>query len=115
MKAAETRTSSTKTGTTLSQTGRKTASNTLVKNEDTEDDDEEEGRSAMVGNKRKAKGYQAKTKPAVKMISTVDGNDGEPGSIKEAPARSAPPMGKKKATSYLDEILAGRAKKRKKR
>ena len=65
--------------------------------EEQEDDDEEEeeGRSAMVGKKRKK----------IEGVGKNDGSNGVGGKGK----------GKKKAASYLDEILAQRASKKKKR
>lgn len=91
----------------------KTASATPVKSE--ESDDEEEGRAAMVGKKRKAGPAHAK-KPIVagnsRTSDKVDGDESVP--TKEAPSKP-PSKGRKKATSYLDELLAERSKKRKKR
>lgn len=85
-----------------------------------DEDDDEEGRAALVGKKKR------KVEPArgtKKKNATVDssqhqnaGEDGEESSAtKEEPKQQAPSKGRKKATSYLDEILAGRSKKRKNR
>ncbi|KAJ5895415.1 hypothetical protein N7495_007106 [Penicillium taxi] len=96
-----------------------------------ESDDEEDGRVAMVGRKRKA-APRVKTKKldTVQAQSedknrdqdqdqdqTIYKNGDEATSLTEATptaTRQAPSKGRKKATSYLDEILASRAKKRKK-
>lgn len=80
------------------------------------DDDEEEGRSAMVGKKRR-KGNSGDTRlVGGEGESPVDHEGGdESGSTNEAPKKAAPSKGRKKATSYLDELLAERSKKRKKR
>lgn len=91
----------------------KTASATPAKNE--ESDDEEEGRAAMVGKKRKAGPAHAKKTTVAGNVQTsdkVDGDESVP--TKEAPS-NPPSKGRRKATSYLDELLAERSKKRKKR
>ncbi|OQD68521.1 hypothetical protein PENDEC_c034G04197 [Penicillium decumbens] len=80
-----------------------------------EESDDEEGRAAMVGKKRK-------TGPARAKKTTMEDNDripdevngDEPVPTKEASSKP-PSKGRKKATSYLDELLAERSKKRKKR
>ncbi|KAF3387131.1 ATP-dependent RNA helicase [Penicillium rolfsii] len=94
-----------------------------VNNED-EDDDDEEGRVSMVGMKNKKRrrvGDQGRATPAPaagnsKSEDVVEKGDNgtaeseEPINVKQGPAK-----GRKKATSYLDELLAERSKKRKKR
>ncbi|CDM26817.1 hypothetical protein DTO013E5_6988 [Penicillium roqueforti] len=89
-----------------------------VSKADVEDEyDEEDGRSAMLArqkNKRKGgAGAGRGVHPAAAAAEARDkgGEEGE-GEVVPAPARS---KGRKKATSYLDELLAERAKKRKKR
>ncbi|KAJ5273985.1 hypothetical protein N7478_009110 [Penicillium angulare] len=101
-------------------------------------DDEEEGRTTSVGMRRK--NGQSKMKTKTKMTTQAeaeteavekeggqdqdqdtdmqvqgDGQDEVPVATKKVPVRQAPSKNKKKATSYLDEILAQRANKRKKR
>ncbi|KAJ6124981.1 hypothetical protein N7471_012298 [Penicillium samsonianum] len=87
---------------------------------DVEDEyDEEDGRSAMLAkqkNKRKGgagagRGVHPAAAAAAAEAGDKGGEEGE-GESAPAPARS---KGRKKATSYLDELLAERAKKRKKR
>ncbi|KAJ6180421.1 hypothetical protein N7519_010882 [Penicillium mononematosum] len=81
--------------------------------------DEEDGRSAMLArqkNKRKGgagagRGVHPAAAAAAAEAGDKGGEEGE-GEGAPAPARS---KGRKKATSYLDELLAERAKKRKKR
>ncbi|OQE22419.1 hypothetical protein PENSTE_c010G08594 [Penicillium steckii] len=68
-----------------------------AKEEEEDDDDDEEGRSAMIGKKRKK----------IEGVGENDGSNGVGGKGKG--------KGKKKAASYLDEILAQRASKKKKR
>lgn len=81
--------------------------------QDEESDDDEEGRFASIGrNKRKAAPLKAKAQAVEENKDSQE--DGQEPS-KEVPMRQAPLKGKKKATSYLDELLAERAKKRKKR
>ncbi|KAJ5580091.1 uncharacterized protein N7459_006076 [Penicillium hispanicum] len=111
MKAAA---ASPKTGLASSQAERTTASITPTNNND-DDDDDDEGRAAMVGKKRKPNTKRPQASAALEIKPHVEGDVDEPGSTKEASARTAPSKGRKKATSYLDEILAERAKKRKKR
>lgn len=79
-----------------------------------EESDDEEGRAAIVGKKRKAGSSHIKKTPVVDSGTTdkVDGDDSVP--TKEVPSKG-PSKGRKKATSYLDELLAERSKKRKKR
>ncbi|KAJ5486235.1 Protein of unknown function DUF3245 [Penicillium desertorum] len=93
------------------------ASASVAKAEVEDEYDEEDGRSAMLArqkNKRKG-GARADrgVHPAAAAAEAGDkgGEEGE-GEGAPAPARS---KGRKKATSYLDELLAERAKKRKKR
>lgn len=89
----------------------KTTSATTTKEES---DDEEEGRAAMVGKKRKAMPSHTNKTPVVNNGTTdkVDGDESVP--TENMPSK-APSKGRKKATSYLDELLAERSKKRKKR
>ncbi|KAJ5632258.1 hypothetical protein N7490_008597 [Penicillium lividum] len=86
-------------------------------NQQDESDDEEEGRMASLArNQRKAAPLKAKAKVNVEekgQEQDTTQEDGQDSSTKEVPVRQA--KGKKKATSYLDELLAERAKKRKKR
>ncbi|KAJ6080007.1 hypothetical protein N7467_009760 [Penicillium canescens] len=92
------------------------ASGTGAGDEDDEDDDED-GRSAMIGKKKNMRGVGAgagvgrgqKKKKKAEQKAEEESAPSEPA---PAPARS---KGRKKATSYLDELLAERAKKRKKR
>ncbi|KAJ6175287.1 hypothetical protein N7485_005092 [Penicillium canescens] len=118
------------------------ASGTGAGDEDDEDDDED-GRSAMIGKKKNMRGIgagagvgrgQKKKKAGASAVedvfaSPVDDTGAGAGSSTEnteqkaeeesAPSEPAPAparsKGRKKATSYLDELLAERAKKRKKR
>ncbi|KAJ5108801.1 hypothetical protein N7456_005476 [Penicillium angulare] len=100
-------------------------------------DDEEEGRTTSIGLRRKngLSKMKKKTKTATKTETETEaggkeedqdqdkdmqmqggGEDEETATVtKEVPVRQAPSKNKKKATSYLDEILAQRANKRKKR
>lgn len=95
------------------------ASASVVKAEVEEEYDEEDGRSAMLArqkNKRKGgagagRGVHPAAAAAAAEAGDKGGEEGE-GEGAPAPARS---KGRKKATSYLDELLAERAKKRKKR
>ncbi|GIC94774.1 DUF3245 domain-containing protein [Aspergillus udagawae] len=97
-----------------------------------DDDDDEEGRTAVVGRKgdlRKKAVDSARKRKATTDIAEDDGiapsgaGEIKDGNSEDTPAkqegplsRSAPgPRGRKKATSFLDEILADRSKKRKKR
>ncbi|KAJ5935643.1 hypothetical protein N7466_005190 [Penicillium verhagenii] len=96
----------------------KTAATTAAKQQDEESEDEEEGRMAALSsrNKRKAMPSKAKAKIATEEQDKNSPEDGQDApSTKEAPVRQTTLKGKKKATSYLDELLAERAKKRKKR
>lgn len=93
------------------------ASAGVAKAEVEEEYDEEDGRSAMLArqkNKRKGgAGSGRGVHPAAAAAAAEAGDKGgEEGEGAPAPARS---KGRKKATSYLDELLAERAKKRKKR
>ncbi|GFF33671.1 hypothetical protein IFM61606_04773 [Aspergillus udagawae] len=97
-----------------------------------DDDDDEEGRTAVVGRKgdlRKKAVDSVRKRKATTDIAEDDGiapsgaGEIKDGNSEDTPAkqegplsRSAPgPRGRKKATSFLDEILADRSKKRKKR
>ncbi|CAI7615561.1 unnamed protein product [Penicillium discolor] len=93
------------------------ASAGVAKAEVEEEYDEEDGRSAMLArqkNKRKGgAGAGRGVHPAAAAAAAEAGDKGgEEGEGAPAPVRS---KGRKKATSYLDELLAERAKKRKKR
>lgn len=79
-----------------------------------DEDDEEEGRTSQIGKKRKKLG---KADPELSETNTSldnagDGSEELPSTKKTAPSVA---RGKKKATSFLDEVLAERSKKRKKR
>ncbi|KAJ5631666.1 uncharacterized protein N7484_011766 [Penicillium longicatenatum] len=113
MKAEAEKKAAAKASTAAAQAAKTAAA--AANKQDEESDDDEEGRLASIGrNKRKAAPLKTKTK-------AVDGEDKgsqdeqDVPSAKEVPVRQAPLKGKKKATSYLDELLAERAKKRKKR
>ncbi|KAF4158879.1 hypothetical protein CNMCM6069_003118 [Aspergillus lentulus] len=113
--------------------GNATASSTAgTRDADDDDDDEEEGRTAVVGRKgdlRKKAVDSARKRKATTDIAEDDGSgpsgavEIKDGDSEDTPAkqegplsRPAPgPKGRKKATSFLDEILADRSKKRKKR
>ncbi|OQD64847.1 hypothetical protein PENPOL_c007G08327 [Penicillium polonicum] len=94
------------------------ASASVTKAEVEEEYDEEDGRSAMLArqkNKRKGgAGAGRGVHPAAAAAAEAGDKGGDEGEGEgvPAPARS---KGRKKATSYLDELLAERAKKRKKR
>lgn len=97
-----------------------------VQEEDDQEDDED-GRVSMVGKKKRrvGQGRAAQTGSGsgsgVTPVSTPGdvedaGAKGENGVVQtDAPVKQAPSKGRKKATSYLDELLAERSKKRKKR
>ncbi|KAL2832394.1 hypothetical protein BDW59DRAFT_104490 [Aspergillus cavernicola] len=85
-----------------------------------DDDDDDEGRTASIGRKTTSK--KRKTDDSAESMQT--GSLDEPknedsrddGGEKAATSRQGQgPKGRKKATSFLDEILAERSKKRKKR
>ncbi|KAJ6084412.1 Protein of unknown function DUF3245 [Penicillium sp. IBT 16267x] len=115
MKAEAEKKAAAKASTAAAQAAKTAAA--AANKQDEESDDEEEGRMALIGrNKRKAAPLKAKAKVVdeeQEKDSQEDGQDAP--SAKEVPVRQAPLKGKKKATSYLDELLAERAKKRKKR
>ncbi|KAJ6018045.1 Protein of unknown function DUF3245 [Penicillium sp. IBT 35674x] len=112
MKAEAERKAAAKASTAAAQAAKTAA--TAANKQDEESDDDEEGRFASIGrNKRKA--APIKTKAKVVEEDKDSQEDGQEPSAKEVPVRQAPLKGKKKATSYLDELLAERAKKRKKR
>lgn len=83
-----------------------------------DDDDEEEGRAAMVGKRRKIN-YSSPRTGSGSNAAEKNGNagangDGEAQNTQSVAGKSASAPGRrKKATSYLDEILAQRAKKKK--
>ncbi|PLB36992.1 DUF3245 domain-containing protein [Aspergillus candidus] len=104
------------------------------------DDDEEDGRIAAVGNRAgrgkgrgngngRKRGLEGSTPTSTSTSPPGGGEDGSEGvagsgdgaestqQSEPASARTAPsgPKGRRKATSFLDEILADRSKKRKKR
>lgn len=99
------------------QSGKTAASGTMSGRDEGSDDEEEEGRSALVGKKR-TKGSSWDTRVVVAEERTVVGQvetGAEVGSTKEVPEKSASSKGRRKVTSYLDELLAERSKKRNKR
>ncbi|PYH72554.1 DUF3245 domain-containing protein [Aspergillus vadensis CBS 113365] len=107
--------------------------NGVAKTEEEDDDDEEDGRTAAIGKKkamsakkRKAPEPQAQTGSETvggefgdsKQTSDVgDGTGDKADQLDKQPGASSsrPARGRKKGTSFLDEILAERSKKRKKR
>ncbi|GCB19525.1 hypothetical protein AAWM_02410 [Aspergillus awamori] len=108
------------------------AKNGVAKAEEEDDDDEEEGRTALIGRKKAmpAKKRKAAEPQAQSESETIGGESGESKqtsdvgdgseakadqSDKQPGASSRPASRRKKATSFLDEILAERSKKRKKR
>ncbi|KAJ5565209.1 hypothetical protein N7513_001451 [Penicillium frequentans] len=114
MKAEAERKAAAKASTTAAQAAKTAAA--AGNKQDEESDDDEEGRFASIGrNKRKAAPLKAKAKAKVVEEDKDSQEDGQDAPSKEVPVRQAPVKGKKKATSYLDELLAERAKKRKKR
>ncbi|KAJ5605031.1 hypothetical protein N7510_010185 [Penicillium lagena] len=88
-------------------------------NKEEEDDEDEEGRTALVGKKKtnKRRGKDDTRQGSAQDTGAEDPeNKATPAAAAQAPSsRAASSKGKKKATSYLDEILSERAKKRKKR
>ncbi|KAI9933411.1 hypothetical protein ASPWEDRAFT_159686 [Aspergillus wentii DTO 134E9] len=102
----------------LNQSAASTQSSTP---QEDEDDDEEEGRTALVGRKknnkkRKVDSNQKEETPGTSDAVNGDNGDGDDEDAKRGAASSSRPSakGRKKATSFLDEILAQRSKKRKK-
>lgn len=91
-----------------------TNNTTASANHDAESEDDEEGRTALVGKKRRRVGVTKAAKQGLEQDSPGEGQDGAPAG-KDVPVRQAPSKGRKKATSYLDEILAQRASKKKKK
>ncbi|KKK17818.1 hypothetical protein ARAM_002091 [Aspergillus rambellii] len=96
--------------------------------DDDDDDDDDEGRTASIGKKRTANkrkqnvsGIASETDAAGNDANRDGENDGdaeERVSSQQGGPSARPgsgPKGRKKATSFLDEILAERSKKRKKR
>ena len=75
-----------------------------------DESDEEDGRAAMLSKQRKRKGAPA-VHPAVAAAEAEAEAEKEKSDDAKGPARKS----RKKATSYLDELLAERSKKRKKR
>ncbi|KAJ6015714.1 hypothetical protein N7540_010305 [Penicillium herquei] len=84
--------------------------------QDNDSEDDEEGRTASIGQKKR-KVMPKKVKPVVSSEDQEKDVQGEQdtSTTTEVPVRQAPSKGRKKATSYLDELLAERAKKRKKK
>lgn len=87
--------------------------------DDEDEDDEDEGRTAVVGKKGQSRKRKAASTPDTGETNTPDvaeGADGDGGEAKQQISEPRPSgtRGKKKATSFLDEILAQRSKKRKK-
>ncbi|KAJ5683151.1 hypothetical protein N7462_006316 [Penicillium macrosclerotiorum] len=99
------------TQTTAAQPG-KPASTLVNSHDDDGDDDEDEGRTSMVGQKKR-KTKQTQPQPTTPTDQSDNAENGAAPS--EVHAKPAPSKGRKKATSYLDELLAERSKKRKKR
>ncbi|PYI12085.1 hypothetical protein BO78DRAFT_392759 [Aspergillus sclerotiicarbonarius CBS 121057] len=112
--------------------GRQDTSSGAVRGaQEEDDDDEEDGRTALIGRKKSTASKKRKAEPQVQPASeTVNDQDGEPKqtdgngdggddkvdqSNKQTGPASRPSKGRKKATSFLDELLAERSKKRKKR
>ncbi|EHA27546.1 hypothetical protein ASPNIDRAFT_41481 [Aspergillus niger ATCC 1015] len=97
------------------------AKNGVAKGEEEDDEDEEEGRTALIGRKKAmpAKKRKAAEPQAQSESETIGGESGDEAkadqSDKQPGASSRPASRRKKATSFLDEILAERSKKRKKR
>ncbi|KAJ5731076.1 uncharacterized protein N7483_005584 [Penicillium malachiteum] len=89
-----------------------TTSNT----QDNDSEDDEEGRTATIGQKKRNV-MPKKVKAVVNSEDQEKDVQGEQDAStpNEVPVRQAPSKGRKKATSYLDELLAERAKKRKKK
>ncbi|RJE27411.1 hypothetical protein PHISCL_00287 [Aspergillus sclerotialis] len=77
-------------------------------------DDEEEGRTSQIGKKRKKSERTDSEQPeaTASLDNAGDGSEDLPATKKAVPSAA---KGKKKATSFLDEVLAERSKKRKKR
>ncbi|EAW13341.1 DUF3245 domain-containing protein [Aspergillus clavatus NRRL 1] len=99
---------------------------------DDDDDDDDEGRTALVGKKhgssKKDSNLARKRKPASDVLEEDDGKnagdvvkdgdgdgDDTADKLEEAPITAPRSRGRKKGTSFLDEILGERSKKRKKR
>jgi hypothetical protein len=112
-----------KVGASAGKTGPASSGSAGVNNGvDEDEDDDEEGRVSMVGmkNKKRRVGQARATPAAVPGTGAGDTEDavekGDNGTAEtEAPVKQVPSKGRKKATSYLDELLAERSKKRKKR
>jgi hypothetical protein len=126
--AAEKKQASAAAKVSASQTAGKTGpSGSAGVNNDDDEDDEEEGRVSMVGmkNKKRRRGVEkarATASGAGSAAGNSNGDDavekGDNGAVEtEEPVnvKQAPSKGRKKATSYLDELLAERSRKRKKR
>ncbi|OOF91277.1 hypothetical protein ASPCADRAFT_409311 [Aspergillus carbonarius ITEM 5010] len=128
-------TSAAKAGTTSAGAGaggrQETSSGTARGMQEEENSDEEEGRTALIGKMKSTASKKRKAEPQAQPESeTVNNRDSEPKqtnasddgsddkvdqSNKQTGPASRPSKGRKKATSFLDELLAERAKKRKKR
>jgi hypothetical protein len=81
-----------------------------------EDDDEEEGRAATVGKRRKMNSSSSRAVPSTSTtVSAENGAAGDALNGEQSLKQTKAARGRKKATSYLDEILAQRASKKKKR
>ncbi|KAL3487757.1 hypothetical protein BJX62DRAFT_187560 [Aspergillus germanicus] len=116
-----TTTNSTYKGRGPQQRGEKGGAGAGDGDDDDDDDDEEEGRTASIG--KKGLSNKQKVVTRVEPTRTEEGVDDsrENGGIghdkdgEKAPSQPAPrSKGRKKATSFLDEILAERSKKRRK-
>lgn len=115
MKAsAANRASNLKAGAPSSQMSKTAAVATTGEGEGSDDDDE--GRSTMVGKKRGKMQANKTASVAVRddheIVSSVGTDDSS--STNELSTKTAPSK-RKKATSYLDELLAERSKKKKKK
>ncbi|KAL4803922.1 hypothetical protein BDV18DRAFT_162335 [Aspergillus unguis] len=85
---------------------------------DDDDDDDDEGRTASIGKKNmlKKRKVEANTESTTQTENEAQSGDSDGEDGKAASSRQQPKLkGRKKATSYLDELLAERSKKRKKR
>ncbi|PWY69832.1 hypothetical protein BO94DRAFT_579071 [Aspergillus sclerotioniger CBS 115572] len=128
-------TSAAKAGTTSAGAGaggRQDTSSGIARGMQEEDvDDEEEGRTSLIGKKNftvaKKRKAESQAQPEFETVNnqgsepkqTNDSGDGSDDKVdqsnKQTRPAPRPSKGRRKATSFLDELLAERAKKRKKR
>lgn len=127
--AAKQASAAAKTAASAAAAAGKTGSGASAANEEDDQDDDEDGRVSMVGKQKKRRveqGRAAQSVPGsgsgsgVTSVSTGNvedaGEKADNGTVQtEGTVKQAPSKGRKKATSYLDELLAERSKKRKKR